>query len=721
MAKTASNNKPKPAPWYIEFRIDKDIIQTAQVRYVTSEAARLDLGLRAPKEWDLRGTDYPYFNRDGEIVYHRVRREQHGKKNVGTEHEINYGPKYLGNSADDADRILYGYPGAWERLDDPNTTVVLVEAEKTVLALEAWARRMKRTDLVFLAMGGCFGWKSKKLGILPDMDTCARRIVIVLLDANVHTNDKVREARLGLNAFLFSVGCEVFTADLPQLKDAEDKAVNGPDDVCKLPDGDEILAEVFDKARTAVVAPYSQHALAERFVGENLDNCIYVANVGWYVWDGCRWKFDDECRVELLAQKLCEAAASERRDKAEQIRLRSRATREAILREAQPHLTVSVEKLDKDLMLLNTPGGTVDLRTGKLREARREDFITKITAAAPSTVAPNRWNQFAKEVTADDADYTGYLQRVGGYCLTGDVSEHALFFLHGKGANGKGTFTRALQGILNDYAAVIPTEMLMVSHNQPHPTGIASLRGARMATTSEVEDGSRWAEAELKKITGGDPIKARFMRKDFFEFLPQFKLVILGNHKPQLRNVGEAIKRRFNTLPFPVTFTEDQMDKKLDETLKGEYGGILQWFIDGCVEWQKKGLMPPDVVTSATEGYLDEQDSMGDFLKEHTRKDPNGKVLPMQLYDRYKPYMEARSEYVLPLKFFVPKLSEVGYVSKKSHGVRYITGLRFVTEAEIAAQREVEHGFLSEEEQRVERVAKSVRRSLEVVAGRRAK
>ena len=712
-AKPNKTRKVESSEWYAEFRIPQDIIDTAKVRHITNDVARRGLGLRAPQAWDLSGINFPYFDpATSTVTYNRVRREQHGKKN-----DIDYGPKYLGNCAEDAVRILYCYPGAVPRLKDEHTSIVLVEAEKSVLALEAFARRTKRENLVFLAMGGAYGWKSKEHSILPGMNICTGRNVYVLLDANVSTNKQVREARLGLNAFLFSIGCKVMNATLPH--DLE--GVNGPDDVCKLPEGDQILSDVFDEAVAGIVAPYSQHALAERFAGENLDNCRYVPNVGWHLWDGHRWKFDEEGHVEMLAQELCSTAASERITTTEQNKLRSRATREAVLREAQPHLTASLEQFDSNIMLLNTVAGTVDLRTGELRPAQREDYITKMTAAAPSSEKPARWLKFIDEITMGDKSLGSFLQRVAGYCLTGNVEEHALFFLYGGGLNGKGTFTRTLQRILSEYAAVVANEMLMATHNEPHPTGIAALRGARMATASEVEDGSRWAEAKIKAITGGDPITARFMRKDFFTFMPQFKLVILGNHKPKLRNVGVSIQRRFNLVPFNMTFTEETKDKALDETLKSEYGGILQWYIDGCLAWQHEGLKPPAAVRDATEAYLTAQDVLAEFLEAYTCDDPNGKVLPGPLYASYKTWMDTRGEFVLSQTMFTPKLEERGYSKKKANSIRYITGLRWLTEKEISARATRESILDIRESLRAKKAATEALRkgaSLEVVGGR---
>ena len=180
-----------------------------------------------------------------------------------------------------------------------------------------------------------------------------------------------------------------------------------------------------------------------------------------------------------------------------------------------------------------------------------------------------------------------YLQRAAGYWVTGLVSEHILFFLYGKGRNGKSTFVETLMKLIGPHACAIATETLMACDYERHPTDIAELHGIRLAVGSEVEEGQFWAEAKIKKMTGGDRLKGRFMRQDFFEFDPLLKLVIFGNHKPSLRNVDVAIKARLHLVPFTVFIPEAERDQHLKEKLALEGPAILRWAIDGCLQWQK--------------------------------------------------------------------------------------------------------------------------------------
>jgi P4 family phage/plasmid primase-like protien len=208
------------------------------------------------------------------------------------------------------------------------------------------------------------------------------------------------------------------------------------------------------------------------------------------------------------------------------------------------------------------------------------------------------------------------LQLIFGYGLSGSIIEHALFFLYGTGANGKSVLLSTISGIMGGYHCTAPIETFTTSSNDRHPTELAGLRAARLVTAIETEEGRRWAESRIKALTGGDRIAARFMHQDFFEYAPQFKLVIAGNHKPALRNVDEAMRRRFNLIPFAVTIPPEERDDKLTDRLQQEWPGILQWMIDGCMRWQRDKLSPPKVVADATLAYLEAEDAIAAWLDE---------------------------------------------------------------------------------------------------------
>ena len=355
---------------------------------------------------------------------------------------------------------------------------------------------------------------------------------------------------------------------------------------------------------------FSDAALALRFRRAHAQDASFVDAWGkWLIWDGQHWRPDDTRLAFDLATRICSAASNEaRRTIADEraafrvaLKVASASVIGAVGRIAQADRAMArtTAVWDRNAWILNTPAGIVDLCTGELRAHEPEARCTKITAVGPADDASCQlWARFLDQVTGGDMDLQAYLQRAVGYCLTGSVREHTLFFAHGPGGNGKGVFLNTVAAILGDYGAVASMNSFTVTHSERHPTDMAMLRGARLVTAQEVEEGRRWAEARIKALTGGDPITARFMRQDFFTFRPQFKLFVAGNHKPSLKNVDDAIRRRLHLIPF--TFKPKEPDRDLADKLVAEWPGILRWAIDGCLEWQRVGLAPPPAVVEAT-------------------------------------------------------------------------------------------------------------------------
>ena len=313
---------------------------------------------------------------------------------------------------------------------------------------------------------------------------------------------------------------------------------------------------------------------------------------------------------------------------------------------------------------------TCNLRTGAMRKPDPLDYITKevaVASAEPGTPAP-LWSSFLATITAGDQELQDYLQRVAGYCLTGLVNEHVLFFLYGTGANGKSVFINTLVGVWKDYAISIPSEMLMASNTDRHPTEIARLRAVRLAVASEIEIGRSWAESKIKQMTGGDKLQGRFMRQDFFEFTPQFKLMIAGNSKPSLRGVDEAIRRRLHLIPFTVTIPAGDRDSQLPDKLKAEWPVILRWAIDGSLIWQRDGLKPPKAVLAATAGYLAGEDSFALWHADCTAADPNAWESSADLWQSWKRWAEAAGEFVGTQKRFSQALEDHGFVPHREAG-----------------------------------------------------
>jgi putative DNA primase/helicase len=437
---------------------------------------------------------------------------------------------------------------------------------------------------------------------------------------------------------------------------------------------------------------YGESNIATRFAETISKNLRYVDDWGrWMVWDGRRWQSDRMRHAMEAAKRFCahvsDAALKDgvtfTTEKQKQT-VASRFTEKrtiiniADLAKSDPRIAASAGQWDADPWLLNTPAGVVDLRTGQFRSACRNDHMTKITHVAPGGDCPT-WLRFLDTATAGDAELIAFLQRMAGYALTGSTRDHALFFVYGTGGNGKGTFLNTLQWIMGDYARAAPADMFTERKHEAHTTELARLMGARLVAAQETEEGKRWAEAKIKALTGGDPVTARFMRQDDFEFMPQFKLVMTGNHKPGLRNVDEAIKRRLYLIPFTVTIPAERRDTGLADRLRAEAGGILAWAVAGCQSWLAGGLRAPSAVLAATNEYLEQQDVLAAWIDECC-EESIGTSKSSSLYASYKAWSERAGEFALPMKRWSAAMEGRGFQSKRmTSGVMY-AGLRIKSE-----------------------------------------
>ncbi len=376
--------------------------------------------------------------------------------------------------------------------------------------------------------------------------------------------------------------------------------------------------------------PRTDTGNAERLVGRHGHDLKFVYGIGWFVWSGTHWRRDKTGEVERRAKEtvrsIHEEAArvandEERRQLAKwAIASESVSRIRAMVSLAMSEPGVPLEKadeLDRDPWLLNVENGTLDLRTGELREHRREDLITKLAPVEydPDADAPT-WEAFLKTVVPD-GDTRRFLQRAVGYSLTGVVGEKVLPCLLGRGDTGKTTFVEAVMDLLgDDYAAPAAPDLLLAKRGSNHPTELADLLGKRFVPTVEVEEGRRLAESLVKQLTGGDRIKARYMREDFFEFRPTHKVWLAANHPPIIRGGDDAIWNRVKKVPFDVVIPKERQDRRLREKLRVEAVGILAWAVRGCLEWQRDGLGEPGEVAAATAEYREDMDTFAEFLAE---------------------------------------------------------------------------------------------------------
>jgi putative DNA primase/helicase len=429
---------------------------------------------------------------------------------------------------------------------------------------------------------------------------------------------------------------------------------------------------------------YTEDGLALLFAARHARDLRYVAVWGkWLQWDVTRWRIERTYRVFDMIRRVCREAAAYL--PAKQIKLRAivaaARTVSAIERMAKADRSIAAvdDQWDPDPDLLQGTLLTVELGRGEARAPERGDYIMTTAACDPDPrMETPLWNAFLDRITAGNVALQLYLQRVCGYCLTGGTHEHALFFLYGLGANGKSTFVETIAGILGGYAINAPMEVFLESQHDRHPTELAMLRGKRLVTATETQPGRRWDEPRIKALTGGDRITARFMRQDFFEYTPRFKLLISGNHKPGLRHVDEAIRRRLHLIPFVVVIPPKERDPGLREKLKAEWPGILHWAVEGCLAWQREGLNPPQVVRDATAEYLASEDAVQTWLEECCELGVTYTAPSAALFGSWKVWAEAVGEKPGSRKALSQRLLDRGFPTWRQGGTgaKGFAGLR---------------------------------------------
>ncbi len=372
------------------------------------------------------------------------------------------------------------------------------------------------------------------------------------------------------------------------------------------------------------------------------------------------------------------------------VRRESRAGLEAMLALAavQSELVVVTRDLDRHPMYLATPSGTVDLTTGTLCQPDPRDLLTKITGAAypdgascPTAACP-AWERFL-ECVLPTPGLRAFIQRAVGHSLTGDVSEHALFFLYGPGRNGKSTFLAVLRRVLGDYAGSAPFDLLLTTRGEQHPTALADLAGRRLVVAVEAGAGRSLNEPLVKWITGGDKLTARRMRQDFAEFEPTHKLWLAANHRPRVRGTDDAIWRRVKLIPFNVQIPEAEVDKHLVDKLAAEGPGILRWAVEGCLTWRRDGLGEPDEVRAATADYRRAEDRLGEFFAEACVFEPGATAERAATYRAYRAWAEEAGERPVPARELAEALQERGVEAGGMRGAkrsRLWRGVRLASE-----------------------------------------
>jgi putative DNA primase/helicase len=419
------------------------------------------------------------------------------------------------------------------------------------------------------------------------------------------------------------------------------------------------------------------YRLAEAYAGA----LLYVHDIGWLTWDGTRWSADDpgapkRAVLDVLRTALA-ASLDDKELRADVRKCESAAGVAGVLdlAAALVEFVVTVRDLDADPYLLNVANGTLDLRTMELRAHDPADRITKVTRAAfTAESAGRRWPRFLARVLPDD-EVRDFVQRVAGVGLLGVVLEHVLVILTGTGANGKGTFYKAVSHALGDYASTVEPDLFL--HRQgAHPTGEMDLLGKRWVVVSETEKDRRLAEATMKRLTGGDPITARHMRQNFVTFTPSHTAILVTNHLPKVSGDDPAIWRRLRVVPFDVVIPEHERDAHLDEQLQLDADAILCWAVQGHADYAARGeLAEPQSVLAATSDYQKASDAVARFLDEETTR-CNGFAITAELFARWCRWAQIEGTEALSQRAFGQALDGHGLPGDKgAKGIRIRRGV----------------------------------------------
>ncbi len=378
---------------------------------------------------------------------------------------------------------------------------------------------------------------------------------------------------------------------------------------------------VGDKAKEPFTDVWSANLFLEKY-GENIKYCDALG--GWFIWDSTRWERDDKFQILKLAKNTVKqmyqmsAVTNDKFLFKHAIKSESEARLKAMINLVRSEgVSVKNEDFDKDIILLNCKNGTLNLETGELKGHSKDDLITRRVEFDYKKDAPcPEWRHFLMSIFQGDAQLVDFMQRAVGYSLSGSTKEQCVFILYGIGMNGKSTFLKHIFRILGDYAINTPSSTLMEKYNDSIPNDVARLKGTRFVTALESGKSRALAEAQIKQLTGDDPISARFLHREYFDFFATFKIFFATNHKPNISGTDKGIWRRIITIPFEKVISPKERDPKLDEKLSAEYEGILSWAVEGFQLWQKQGLGRPDKVVAATNEYQEESDLIGNYIEE---------------------------------------------------------------------------------------------------------
>jgi putative DNA primase/helicase len=621
---------------------------------------------RAPEQrnsgWDIVAA-YDYEDADGNFVYQKVRLQPKDfrLRRRGDDGEWVW-------KMGDTERVLYRLPNVVEAAA-MGRWVFVCEGEKDVARLE-------HEGLTATTAPDSSRWRRQytealqgaHVAVLPDNDDQGRK-------------HATRAARA-----LADAGIDVRVVELPNLPpkgDVTDWLATGASvsDLWDLVQNAEAWGPQQERDETKTAKrpddPFTELAAAYRLKDIAGDDLWHTDGLGWLAWDGCIWRRSRkaaERAVHLIGETYRREAAQCTEIKeaapyfkwAKHCEARSGSLNILGHAAALDGIDGDAEEWDAERWLLTCPNGTLDLRTGALLPFERRHKLTRMCATKYQSGADApRWRLFLEEVFAGDYEVIDYLRWALGYALSGSTKHDVFFVLFGGGCNGKSTLIDAFMDMLGvDLAHQIDPEQLMIQRNAQHTTELASLVGTRFLAATETNDGRRLNEPLIKTLTGGDRIRARFMRQDSFEFTPQCKLFLATNHRPQIRDDSGGMWRRVRLIPFEVSFLGRE-DKDLEDALREEAPGILNWALEGAMIAADEEPPVPDRVKVATDEYKHNEDTLAVFLEEECDVYANAIVAKGVLYRAYKEWMGGRAE---TQKRFNERLRERGFEETRGHG-----------------------------------------------------
>ena len=412
----------------------------------------------------------------------------------------------------------------------------------------------------------------------------------------------------------------------------------------------------------------------------------------WFFFNGSYWQEDiGNQRVELAAERVANSIKKEKpelsfstktdEDKAmnEWYRFqkdsRSHMAKMHMIDEFKKYVIVKHGEFDKEDMLLNTESGYVDLSSGELHDHDIDKKFSHQTVAEYSdNVDAPLWEKFLNQIFNNDEELIHYVQKAIGYSFTGSVDEQCLFILNGRGRNGKSVFSNVVSDVAGNYAKQMNVQTIVAKKNQSGSANsdIARLEGARIVTSSELNEGDRFDESLVKQLTGGDKILARFLYGSEFEYKPKFKIWMATNHLPIIRGTDDGIWRRIKIIPFNIQIPKEKVDKKLEYKLKAEYTGILNWIVQGAIMWQQEGLKDPEAVAKVIETYRAEMDPLDAFLEECCTTGQNYSIKAREMYDAYHEWAKESEEYKMSMTKFGREMSKKLLRVKRRDGWYYV-------------------------------------------------